>query len=419
MTLYALGAIYAVIFWIIASKHPKIALMLIIATSPFQNDISGGGPLRFSIAEVNLLLSVPILLLKKRRLSLGPFGPAIYFYLLVSLGCTLLSWRSSSPVALMQMVVYMVVAVMVFSGLPKSDADFRFALNGLVCVAVVMACAVIIKRSGFVWHLHKNGVGASLGAATIVGTELWFAATSRKRKRLLFAALGIMAAGLFFTLSRGAWFGCLVGILILIALRGQFRLLLRVSVVLVPLVAICWAYLPESSREYSTSFSSEGNLNIKLRYDSVDYARNIFLSSPITGVGVGLRKEYDATNIIWCTLAETGIVGLIALIVLHVSILRTAWKIQKNLDRSSTLYSGVALSAALVISRFMHGMVDHYWGRGPTTVVWAAVGMALFAYFAKRRYIMMQRLARYQQAGKVPTKELNSIMQVANVRFSF
>ena len=58
----------------------------------------------------------------------------------------------------------------------------------------------------------------------IVGTELWFAAKGR-RKHILSLALAIIAAGLFFSLSRGAWLGAVIGIFVLIALRRQFRLL--------------------------------------------------------------------------------------------------------------------------------------------------------------------------------------------------
>ncbi len=372
--------------------------MLIFALAPFQNDISGGGPLRFSIAEINLFLTVPLLILGKRRMSLGPLTMAIGFYMLVSVGCTLLSWRSTSLVSLTQMGLYLIVAVIVFSALPRSETDFRLALDGLIFVSVIMASAVVIKRSGYVWGLHKNGVGASLGAAVIVGTELWFAAKGR-RKHILSLALAIIAAGLFFSLSRGAWLGAVIGIFVLIALRRQFRLLIRMAVILVPLVTVCWAYLPDSSRSYATGFSDE-NFNIQMRYRSVDYAKELFLSSPITGVGVGLRKEYDATNLIWCTLAETGVIGLIALLYLHYSVLRMTWKAQKHMDRSTTLYSGVALGAALVISRFMHGMVDHYWGRGPTTDVWAAAGMALFGYFANKRHMWIARWEAMQQAAQ-------------------
>jgi len=389
--LYLAGAIYAAVFWVLGFSNPRIPLMLIFATAPLQNDISGGGPLRFSIAEINVLLAVPLLLFRKRRpLTLGPITASTACYLLVSLGCTLVHWRATSLICLVQMVLYLVVAVLVFYALPRNEMDYRPAMDALVLVSVALAGTVLVKRTGYVWDLHKNGVGASLAAALIVCTEMWFAAAG-KRKRILSGALIIMAAGLVFSLSRGAWLGSIVGITILIAMRGQFRLLMKLGLVLVPLVTLCWFYLPQSSREYATGFSSDDNFNIKMRYKSLDYARDLFLSSPIIGRGVGLRKEYDATNIVWCTLAETGVVGLLAFTMLHISIVRMTWRTQKNINRSTTLYSGIALGGALVVSRLLHGMVDHYWGRGSNTVVWSAVGMALYGCYAKRKYILLAR----------------------------
>jgi len=94
MLLYSIGAIYAVVFWVLGYRNPRIPLLLIFATAPIQNDISGGGPLRFSITEINILLTVPLLLLRKRRaLTLGPLTWGIVLFLLprangaVSGGC--------------------------------------------------------------------------------------------------------------------------------------------------------------------------------------------------------------------------------------------------------------------------------------------------------------------------------------------
>jgi hypothetical protein len=98
-------------------------------------------------------------------------------------------------------------------------------------------------------------------------------------------------------------------------------------------------------------------------------------------------------------------VGLLALIILHVNILRVTWKTQKGLRRTSLLYSGVALGGALVFSRMCHGMVDHYWGRGSNTCVWSAVGMALYGYHAKRRYRLLARRQAMQRAMSLEQQE--------------
>ena len=47
--------------------------------------------------------------------------------------------------------------------------------------------------------------------------------------------------------------------------------------------------------------------------------------------------------------------------------------------------SPVALAGALVLSKFVHGLVDHYWSRGAIMVAWAAVGMALVRFLNSQK----------------------------------
>ena len=57
--------------------------------------------------------------------------------------------------------------------------------------------------------------------------------------------------------------------------------------------------------------------------------------------------------------------------------------------------SALVLAVALTIGRLAHGMVDHYWSRGPVTVAWAAVGMATLVH-AKSSRFQMPRFGRRQ-----------------------
>ena len=56
--------LYVVAFGFVSYYYPGAALMLIFASAPFQNDLSGGGGAKFSIAEINLLLTLPVLYLR-------------------------------------------------------------------------------------------------------------------------------------------------------------------------------------------------------------------------------------------------------------------------------------------------------------------------------------------------------------------
>ena len=190
-------------------------------------------------------------------------------------------------------------------------------------------------------------------------------------------------AGLFFSLSRGGWIGAGVGIILILTARREFRTMLKVVIVFVPLIAICWAFLPQKSRDYTTGLSQE-NLNIKMRYRSVNFARDTFEDSPLVGAGVGLRKEYDATNLFWLTLAETGALGMLTFFATQFVFLRMFWKTLGRLNRNDALYSAVAIGGALMAGRVVHGMVDHYWSRGALTAAWAGAGMVTYGYLIVR-----------------------------------
>jgi hypothetical protein len=161
--------------------------------------------------------------------------------------------------------------------------------------------------------------------------------------------------------------------------------------VLLPVIAIAWTFLPKESRENATGFE-RGRNNIEARYESVEIARGFFDADPLLGSGVGLRKEYDATSLVWLTLAETGVLGAGALLLIHVAFLRMVWRAQKLVAREDELFTLLALGAALVVSRLAHGLVDHYWSRGAIMIAWAAAGMATFAFWEVKR-----RLAEGQE----------------------
>jgi O-antigen ligase len=297
---------------------------------------------------------------------------------------------------MIQMGLYLIIAVMIFTSLGCGEEDYQLAFYGLLAVGTVLAAAVLITRSGYVLGLHKNGVGGSLSCAVIVCSELWFAARTPRRRAILSWVLGVLVAGLFFSLSRGGWIGAATGIMLILAMRRQFGLLVKVGFAFVPVIAICWHFLPEKSRDYTTGLSSD-NWNIRMRYHSVDFAREKFEEDPVFGAGVGLRKEYDATNLFWLTLAETGVPGMLTFIALQLAFLRMVWKTQQRLHRSEALYSAVAIGGALVAGRLVHGMVDHYWSRGAITIAWAGAGMATYGYLVVRHRQALARAERREQ----------------------
>ncbi len=390
---------YVLLFYALAWKRPWLPLLLIFALPPFQNDLSNGGGAKFSIAEINLLLTMPLLLMRGKRWHMGPIAIPVFLYLFVCLVSSMLSPRATTMTSMLQMVLYLVFTIVVFSSLARDERDYMPALKALVWVGILFA---LLSVSGVYarLNLNKNGVGGSLAGCLIVCCELWFGAKTVRQRTWMSVALGAIALGLFMTLSRGAWLGAIVGLFVLCAVRGQYSLLIRATMVMVPLLMVAWMLLPQKSKLYATSFDPSKDYNIKYRYQSVTLAQDNFEKNPVLGVGVGLRKEYDATNIVMLTLAETGVLGLAAFALIHIVLLGTIWKLKKKLKRDDPLFSFVALSGALILSCLTHGMVDHYWSRGVITTSWASVGMVTYVYYALRRRTREERRAQlaYQQS---------------------
>ncbi len=380
----AIAAAYALVFWLIAWKSPKFALISVFALAPFQNDLSVGGPVRFSIAEINLLLALPVFILRRRPFSLGPLALPALCYFGICVLSSALSWRPDELASLIQIAIYLGVVVAVFRSFPANTLQYRAPLLGLVGVCAFIAAVAIMKRTGYVLGLHKNGSGASLACGAIVCTELWLAERNRFYRCGLLAALLLIGSGLVFTLSRGAWMTAVCGVTLILLMRRQFLLMLKAALALIPLAVICWYALPQESRNNASALDRE-SFNIRARYDSMDYALAVIHEHPIIGAGVGLRKEYDATNIILLTLAETGAPGLLALVSIHLALLWMVWKGQRIIPRSHRDSSLLAIATALAIGKMAHGVVDHYWGRGDTMIVWASAGMAVRACSLHKR----------------------------------
>jgi hypothetical protein len=377
------GICYAIGFLTLTWSRPYLALLLIMATVPFQQDVSGSDAgLKFSLAEINLALTIPLWLMSrpKRHHRAYLFGAALFLYLAISVLASVLHWRAgSSLISLLQMGLYLVVAVGVFARVPVSLKDYIPGLYALLAACVVLAIATVVVRKGYVMTMHKNGVGASLATAVVIGVELWLARTLRVPRRAIAIATAICLVGLILSLSRGSWLAAVIGVFVVFVMRREYRTIARVSVTLLPVLAIAWMMLPAEKRDSAFDFDPN-RANIKARYESIALAREKFISSPVFGVGVGVRKEIDATNLWWVTLAETGVLGATAFIAIQASLLHMLIRLRRVISPSDPRFTFVILGGALAFGRLAHGMFDHYWSRGALMAAWAAVGMLVRVY---------------------------------------
>ena len=184
------------------------------------------------------------------------------------------------------------------------------------------------------------------------------------------------------------------------------RLALFAAIAVLPVVALAQAtqsvdapaILKPSKDSWPTYHGDyTGRRNSPLTQITPDNVRNLGLdwvfqtgrndqikASPILGVGVGLRKQYDATNVVMSTLAETGVLGLVAFAAIFGTLFWMAWKAQRKVGRDDPNFSLMAAGTAVVFGKLLHGCVDHYWSRG-IVPVWAGAGLVVFAYNYARR----------------------------------
>jgi hypothetical protein len=112
------------------------------------------------------------------------------------------------------------------------------------------------------------------------------------------------------------------------------------------------------------------------------------MKEPLFGVGIGLRKQVDATNFVLVTLAESGVIGLIAITGVFVTVVTVGVRLCRSGTEQGLVLCG-ALAVGMLACKVGHGMVDHFWGRGNGTAVWASVGLLLAAdkqRFSRRRF---------------------------------
>ncbi len=383
------AGVYAVGFLALALVRLDLAFLLVFAEAPFVWDV-GGGPVNMALPDLSFAMAAAVFLVRGpvtgRTVGMRGGNPVFWpvlAYLLVCVASIVVNGSAAaSAVTMVQMVLYLVVAVSVYSRcVGRNPAQAIVWLQGLIVVDTALSLVVLGLRSSSVLGLQKNAVGLEVGYAVNVAVELWLArAASGRPTRWLTAALVLLTGALVLSLSRGSWVGTLVGVGVTLALRNRRLLMLKLGLYAVPVVAAFWVLLPSAAKDYATDVSTN-SYNVEARLESIQYAMHFFWQSPVLGAGVGLRKTYDATNVAVSLLAETGVLGLVTFASIFVVFLALVWRATRRVNPADPRFSLLVLGAALMAGSFVHGLVDHYWNRG-LLPVWALVGLAVYA--AKR-----------------------------------
>ena len=316
------AGLYVPFFIILCCFQPEIALWMMFAEVAFPYDISGGGLVHTAPAEISLCMAFPIFFLRalaSRRPHGGNpiFAPIMVYFVICILSTLMKGAGRDAIVAFFQMVIYLVIAVKFFSYCVPTNRQVYAALWGLIAACTFFSLYLCLTRSNAVLGIHKNATGTFLSYSVIMLAEMWLSATSGRRgKRWITLILVINIAGLIMSTSRGAWLGAVAGLGVLMICRRQYGLFARSALLLIPVILACWMFVPAEQQRYAFELQA-GAHNVDTRFATIDTLMKQFKTSPIFGVGIGLRKEVDDTNIVFSTLAETGVIGLIAFLAIH------------------------------------------------------------------------------------------------------
>jgi O-antigen ligase len=256
---------------------------------------------------------------------------------------------------------------------------------------VLGALQVFYGVGTFVLGIHKNNMGQNLATGLVVWICLWMDDFRGWWSRFTIPAMLVTLLGLFVTLSRGAWVGAVVGLIVIALLNRRFVFLTRVLALVVPIIAVMWTYLPDDSKEYAAGVDSKVNRNIAARYTNRDAALSAFKQNPAIGVGVSLRKQMDATNLVFVTLGESGVLGLLSFLMIQIVYIVLVVRLVKYIPRTDPRFFLLVVSPTLMAVRLTHGQFDHYWVRGATTMAWVSVGVVLAIAADEKRRLMLRK----------------------------
>lgn len=233
-----------------------------------------------------------------------------------------------------------------------------------------------------------RALGACLGMVIPIGVS-WLLVSSSWRYRIgLGCCLILMIICLIFTSTRGAWLGILAALTFigLVKERGIF-------IWVISLIIIFFLRGPKYEIERAANiFNPDANIKRIYLWQS---ALSLMKEHPFLGNSPGgfqlLHKKYlpndkigkeinhygyaHAHNIYLHTAAETGLTGLLILIWLLVSALRSIWRISKRINHTWSQALTIGILASL-IDFIVHGLVDYTLAGKTGYLLWFLLGIA-------------------------------------------
>ncbi|MGH2583423.1 MAG: O-antigen ligase family protein, partial [Dehalococcoidia bacterium] len=220
---------------------------------------------------------------------------------------------------------------------------------------------------------HPNVLAAVLAMALPAALLLWTENADRRVRAVVVLAAFLIAAALFFTLSRAAWAGAIAGLVVtvggyVVAGRGRIHAprwvwVVLIAVALVIALAALWLLASGARPEWLFRDS------LGPRADMRRAGWEMFLDNPLTGAGPGLYvalyplyggaypfAAVHSHNIVVQTALDTGLLGLLAGGLLLVAILVVVVRGLRSAGRTSRHLTAVA--AGMLAAGLVHALAD-------------------------------------------------------------
>ena len=376
----------AVLACVVAGSRWLLAVLF--ACLPFQQAIVPGD-LNVAASDLVTVCLLLAIVPKLGRLRGVVASIPLAFYLFVTLVASAFNWDGMpAAVSWARMVTTTIVPLIVFATMVRQTRHFADCLAMYIFSTSILACFVLatfarggINAAMYTLDLHKNAMGTTFAVAVVVIVALVMLRVSPVSLLVGAIALCLNGVGLLLTLSRGGWVAAAVGVLLLLVLTKRFRLAIGMAIPAAIALLIVWQFIPEDRKEYAVDVSLSAKTT-QTRLDTIEFVLAQFRSSPVIGVGVGLRKYAEPHNMLVLNLGETGIVGTAALVaavgIAYNAMLRGRSRAAVSRSGASRASAAVPLIAAAILTvTLAHGMFDVYWRRGVAAAGWAAVGAAI------------------------------------------
>ena len=401
LAIVALGALVWTIWFMLRGSLVMGGAVLILVGAVFGYQFwhsEGGFPLSADRVLVGLLAATYVLRRISHTADPKPLGRAEWV-LLALIGVLAFStfthdWHKMNSLAMAHLVLYWLMPAAVYWVARQSPLDAR-GIRGmfvaLLVLGIYLTATALAEGTGQLWavfpqyiaspehqffgrargpFLNPSAMGIYLSVGLVTALCFWPHA-SRRGQLLLIVLACLTMVGIFATLTRSAWMGGGLALVVFMTftLPRKWRTLLITvgAVAALAMVTVNWDSFWNLKRDENLDASAAAE-SAELRPLLADIAWKMFLDRPLLGVGYGqydfARMPYIADrssaavldktlpytqhNAFLALLVETGLVGMGLFVLLLVLWTRNAWALWSNRDAPLWIrQSGLLLMATI------------------------------------------------------------------------